>query len=282
MTMRIALSLALVPLTIAFVACDGNGASQPTPGATRSATTIDIGPYPQPTAFANRTGAEIYVLDAASGDVYVFEGAWPGLRWVDDRTLATDLGTRVDLAQRSHMIGEFDDPAAPALGRAFTSPDGEWILEVSGAQTAVVAADGSQRIALTAVANQPANTDDTDPQPEFAWSPTGHLLAIGGGRCGDSPLQLVDPDTGSITLLNDPGTRAMDYAWRPDGAAIAVSLLDAETNARLVLYDVASGVTTTLIPDSTVVLPRELMDLAWNPGGTRLLFTIYTHRPCPF
>jgi hypothetical protein len=280
--MRFAVALAGIAIANALVACDDGDGGSSTPAATPGGSAIDIGPYPQPTAFANRTGAEIYVLDLASGDVFVFEGAWPGLRWLDDDTLATDLGTRIDLTERRHIVGDFDDPPVPALGRALTSPDGEWSLEVSGAQTAVVAADGSQRVALTAIVNQPANTDDTDPQPEFAWPPTGHLLAIGGGRCGDSPLQLVDPDTSTITTVNPPRTRAMAYAWQPDGAALAVSLLDEETNAHLVLYDVASGVTTTLIPDPSLVLPRELIDLAWNSGGTRLLFNIYTHRPCPY
>ena len=60
-----------------------------------------------------------------------------------------------------------------------------------------------------------------------AWSPDGSRIAVTHGNL----LELIDPATGNVTVLEDFRQWAFQPTWSPDSARIAVSLQDAEFTA---------------------------------------------------
>jgi hypothetical protein len=101
-----------------------------------------------------------------------------------------------------------------------------------------------------------------DPALNQRWSPDGRAVAF---ELADSPnLMLLDP-AGTLRRLDYTGT----FDWSPDSKHIVVSQLAAGAGGRfprLVLYEVASGKTTTLFEDAQadVYFPR------WSPDGRQI------------
>lgn len=275
-TLRMSL---VVMIAVVVWSCDGTGGADPTPAATRSTSDVDIGPMPQATAFAT-SGQRAFVLEIASGEMFVLSGLAP-TGWVDDDVLMTGTNLRYDLRERRRVVGDFGDPtASPAMSQA-TSADGQWRLEFGEVEERLVHVETGESIELAPSERQGRSIAGVLAAPEFAWSPGGHMLAIGGGLCGDSPLQLVDPDTGTVVILNDEGTRVRDYAWTADGKALAIALIGLE-DSRIELVQIDEPEEPTqLAPIPPARMGSHAIGLAWNPSGTRLLFHQLMSRPCP-
>jgi hypothetical protein len=250
-------------------------AGQPTPlsSAVRS-TPADIGPFSQETAFADSTRIQSYVLDIASGQVYVIGSVYGSLRWLDDRTLYTDLASRVVLDTDAPPHAGPIPTAEPRAGSSAVSADGLWRMVVDADGRAwVESVTGAGRL------NLPAEFGGG----QHAWSPGGHLLAIaGGGACNNETLLLADPDSGSVRPLTLASDVVKNFLWRPDGSAVAASLVtSAGSRGR---YEALSlgldGSRMLLVPEPQIRLPDELALRAWNPSGTRLLFALNFARKC--
>jgi hypothetical protein len=250
-------------------------AAQPTSVSSASRSTpADIGPFSQEMAFADSTRVQSYVLDVASGQVYVIGSAYGSLRWLDDRTLYTDLASRVVLDTDAPPHAGSVPTAEPRAGSSAVSADGLWRL--------VVDADGRARVESVTDAGRldlPAEFGGV----QHAWSPAGHLLAIvGGGACSNETLLLTDPDAGSVRPLTLASDVVMNFLWRPDGSTLAASLVTSAATARRyeALLLGLDGSRTLLVPKPPIRLSDDLALRAWNPSGTRLLFALNFARKC--
>jgi hypothetical protein len=253
--------------------------AQPTPAQTfatrtpvaREPTKLDMGPFPAATVYADYRPDSAMILDVPSGLLYRVQGGWQGLYWLDDDRLGTSSGATIDLA-RGEVV--YDDPPANAPDAdPSVSRDGLWKFEATDDVASVVEASTGRRVSL------PPSPDNAPRSITYGWSPSGHLLAFGGGGCGDDPLMLLDPDTEQLVTLHTPQPRAVSYAWRPDGRGLAVAY-GTSAPPEVVFVDVVDGGTTTMLIGTGA--NGELRTGAWNPSGTRLIVNVFAARPCPF
>jgi hypothetical protein len=286
--------MVVVIACLGLVACRGSGkpaATQVPPTSTMAPSTqptvrltpvpslacttpANIGPFSQAAAFANPHG-QSYVLDIASGQVFAIGSEFGLLRWLDDRTLYTDLASRVVLdndapAQRGPV-----PTAEPRAGSSVVSADGLWRL--------VTDADGRARVESVTGEGRLDLPESFRGGPH-AWSPAGHRLAIAGdGSCRDETLLLADPDAEAVTRLTLPSDVVKNFLWRPDGSSLAASLVTSagRTTGRYeALLLGLDGSRTLLMPEPAIRLSDDLTLQAWNPSGTRLLFSLNFGRKC--
>ncbi|MEX2247644.1 MAG: hypothetical protein WEC75_13275 [Dehalococcoidia bacterium] len=144
------------------------------------------------------------------------------------------------------------------------SPDGLWSASVdtSGVVATLVARTGGGRSWSISNAAEPK------------WSPQNGPLALLGNLCAGFDLFVFDPTTGVLrNLTPDDDAVIVEYAWRPDGVALAVDLIpgaDASPRRAIGLVQLDGGAMTTLLE---IDREGELIPVGFNQSGTRLLFT---------
>ena len=100
-----------------------------------------------------------------------------------------------------------------------------------------------------------------------AWSPDGSTIAATHGNV----LELIDPDSGDATVLQDFRQWAFHPSWSPDSARIAVGLRDGELTA--VDRDGSGRTTLSRLPD--------LGGATWSPDGSTFVYLPGTEAQCP-
>jgi hypothetical protein len=258
----------LVLIALLGFGCRGTAAPPPTatPTATPAAIVVS-GPLDQADAFASN-GPEAwqrqFVLDIETKKIFAVD-IWkerlpPGtqygsIQWIDDDTIGVPTTTGRYRAPLSGTVS-FEPGAADIRqvlkAPALASPDRAWQLEVSDGGLKLTGPDGAA-LAL--------------PSGPYAWSPTGHQIATGAGRCGDGQLTLADPAVPRILPISNPdGSFVTLYLWRPDSLSLAVDFIDT-----LALVRASDGASELLAPLPPAHPNTELIPLAWSPSGTRLI-----------
>jgi hypothetical protein len=252
----------------------------PTPPARISNGKV-VGPQDAEAALRSYQYTNTLVADLASGGVYTLVGAGYAC-WIDDSTLlAGDHLFLLDDAPPPVIdldgacSGLPENRVVPRAGgrvwenpELHTSADGLWTLVQQGDASHITGPGGR-----------------TIPVPEastFSWSPAGHKLAIGGGWCGgEPPLQFIDPDASGASVVTDYPGRSLVYVWRPDSSGVVVGLAYDVGGPSLFFVRASDASASRMFPD----VPREqgspLIPLSVSPSGTRVLFYVYLHRPCP-
>jgi Tol biopolymer transport system component len=100
-----------------------------------------------------------------------------------------------------------------------------------------------------------------------AWSPDGSRIAVTHGPS----LELIDPDSGEATVLQNFGQGVFSPTWSPDSSRIAVSLFDGELTA--VNRDGSARTTLSRLPD--------IGGAIWSPDGSTFAYTPGTAVQCP-
>jgi len=260
---------------VLFGGCDDRDNTDPTSSPTAASTTPgDIGPFDQTVAFADSQGMT-YVLDVATSAMYVIGAEYGSLRWLDDRTLYTNLASRIILDRDEPPHSGSVPTAEPRSDPPGVSADGLW---------KVVPTDAGLLALQSTADGERLDIPGTSGPSKHAWSPAGHLLAIAvGGDCADDRLLFVDPDTDRIEQLTLDSDSVKDFLWHPNANAIATSLVtmvgsSGRYEAVLLSTD---GTRTLLAPnDPSVRLRDDIVLQAWNPSGTRLLFSLNYGRKC--
>jgi len=132
--------------------------------------------------------------------------------------------------------------------------------------------------ALATGAEVPLGNVDT-----WAWSPTGHLLAatiVTASGSGDA-VQLFDPATGTLRVLDRSDDGYTELTWREDDDDLAVLRVrsdedfEEDTHVVLLWRDLASGATAPLVldPDQAPGFPEgmavsDATDPRWSEDGT--------------
>jgi Tol biopolymer transport system component len=100
-----------------------------------------------------------------------------------------------------------------------------------------------------------------------AWSPDGSRIAVTHGPL----LELIDPDFGEATVLQNFRQGVFSPTWSPDSSRIAVSLFDGELSA--VNRDGSARTTLSRLPD--------IGGAIWSPDGSTFAYFAGTDVPCP-
>lgn len=109
-----------------------------------------------------------------------------------------------------------------------------------------------------------------------SWSPTENLLAFNGSICAGFDLFVFDPDSQSLRNLTPSLPAVWDYAWKPDGSALAIDIIPfPDLRRELGLVDVTTGTVETLVEINTF---GELSPIQWSPSGENLLFLYISGR----
>jgi hypothetical protein len=257
------------------------GDASPPPTYRRNVGKVS-GPADPSEGIAGSTYADLFVADFASGQLFTITPAsYPC--WLDDDTLIGPDGMLFPLPDNGAPLPTVEpsanpcrEPPADALlpragGRTWDNPprmnsaDGLWTLVRQGTTSHIDGPSG--------------RTIDVPGTDTFAWSPAGHLLAVGGGWCSsEHPLQIVDPDSGTPPIVPRFTARPLAYIWKPGGSGIAVGT--ASSGAVVTFLDASDGTTMQVWPRTFVRAPGPLIPLSYNPSGTRMLFYFYIHRGC--
>jgi hypothetical protein len=237
---------------------------------------VVTGPLEQTAAFDLKQSASDYaefVLDLETKKIFVVninEERFPSgtqrgaLEWLDDNTIAVPTTTgryRVPLSGPVSVEPGTADIRPILKDTPRTSPDGAWEAKASSDGLLLTGAEGASLML---------------PSGPFAWSPTGHQIAVGGGRCGNGRLTLADPALSRVLPISTPaGVFVTLYLWRPDSAALAVDFI-----TTLSLVRAIDGAAELLAPLPPAHPNSELTPLAWSPSGTRLLFRLQGGYDC--
>lgn len=142
---------------------------------------------------------------------------------------------------------EVDFDANPS---ADPSPGGVWVMDVS---------EGTSRQILHCGSGPDACA--------VAWSPDGSRLAVTHGPV----LELIDPDSGEATVLQNFRQGVFSPTWSPDSRRIAASLFDGELTA--VNRDGSARTTLSRQPD--------IGGAIWSPDGSTFAYILGTEAQCP-
>lgn len=230
---------------------------------------------PQDAAFTGNLIFKEFALVFATGEVYVFAGDLP-VSWVDDQTLLAPFYATFPDRGGVHLLrldgtgsivdGPPPTPAGPSPPPT-SSADGLWRLTTGGSAAYVEELGSGRRV--------PVPTTQT-----YLWSPQGHLLAIGGGRCGKVPVSFVDPDAATPVRQADlGGAIARSYTWRPDASGIALATIEPSKIVFVRADDLAIRLLAPILP---ATMEGEPIPRPWSPSGAHLLFGVYFGRPCPY
>jgi hypothetical protein len=211
--------------------------SAPTPG-------VDEPKLPRPMVRAGEVldehGGRIYALDPVTGD---------------RRELAT-----IDCQNPNN-------PCNRLLQRYELSADGRWLLYDAWTCVMSPPCDPDAGIWIVDAHGEPQQLDGVcDPpgsclEERWAWSSTGHRLAISGGD-DDSAFWLLDAATGERTALEPTGATIDAIAWEPEGPSLAYA-----TASDLMIIEPETDGTVTEIP----LPPGTINALRWSPDETRIL-----------
>jgi TolB protein len=104
------------------------------------------------------------------------------------------------------------------------------------------------------------------------WSPDGDQLLLDADGSGDFELQVIDAETGDVTVLApSPSSSEGGATWSPDGTQVAF-FSDRDGGFAGYVVDVASGQLARVTPAEAT----GVGDLAWSPDGTQLAFSAST------
>ncbi len=260
------------------ICCCSSRDTTASPTADPASSRVVTGPAPQATALAGNAGVNQFALDIETGDIWTIRSD-DAVSWLDDETLlAPHYGYGI-IADRFVLVLKLDGssrrinemPASPTpFAVSTTSADGQWRVTGETSSLRIQRTDGAGSMALPTSEN-------------YAWSPRGHVLAIGGGRCGNVPVTFVDPDAAVVTHTVDVGSLVTrSWAWKPDGSGIAMAvLIDDDLDSRILFASASTAHAEVLVPMGRAGLHGEPSVGPWSPSGTRLLFTAYSGRPCP-
>lgn len=268
-------ALAILVFTLAFASCSGGGAHKAeTPTSVAEAFTTVRGPLPQSAALSGSLILKTFALDVGTRDVYVFSGVAP-VSWLDDQTLfapfysmTADRGYHLlGLDGTDTVVNDVPPTPAPPSPPPKASADGRWRLTNNGTSAYLEDVSSGRRIVVPA-----AET--------YLWSPRGHLLATGGGRCGDTPVSFVNPDDDTpVHQVDLNGAIARSYTWRPDASGLALATIQP---SQIVFADARTLATQLLAPVSPATMGGEPIPGPWSPSGAYFLFSLYFSRPCPY
>jgi hypothetical protein len=130
------------------------------------------------------------------------------------------------------------------------SPGGVWVMDVS---------EGTSKQLLHCGAGPDACG--------VAWSPDGSSLAVTHGP----RLELIDPDSGEATVLENFRQGVFSPTWSPDSSRIAVSLFDGVLTS--VSLDGSARITLSRLPD--------IGGAIWSPDGSTFAYLPGTEAQCP-
>ena len=225
-------------------------------------TTTDWDPSPCSYDSRNCAIAEIHVHDAATGAVRArlrsrFRGAYDHSWSPDGRRIAALGELDMDLSAYTVEIANANGTGRRVLVRT-RFPN--WLQQVAwsprGDRIAYV-----QRGWIWFVRPAGGKPERVTRGKGLLWSPRGHLLySVGGKRF------LLDPVTKRSRLLFlGPG----EAAWSPDGKLLAYREGLAEGVTWITLVRASDG---RLL--RTLKIPGEVTALAFDPGGTRLVYGV--------
>jgi hypothetical protein len=289
---RTIVTVSLLLALLAAACGDGGASATPTsaPPPPAATPTPDLGPpfvllAPQSAAQAltdeRLQHGAYYVRDTATDLIDVIDpdvsperiaaqGGMAGIRvvWCGDRIQVTSIDKTPWVI---HPDGRVEQTIAHNCGGrkdAATSPDGRWSAavmvssDVAGVSVQVNDAAGTPvfRITNASSASWPAGG--------------GAKMALLGDLCAGFHVYLFDPVAGALQRLDCGNGMVIEYAWHPDGAALAVDFIPADGLVEpyrrvLGLIDVADGSMRELI---SLQRGGELIPVGYNDAGTRLLF----------
>jgi dipeptidyl aminopeptidase/acylaminoacyl peptidase len=137
-------------------------------------------------------------------------------------------------AQQKRPVSPIDIYRLQNISDPRVSPDGKWVLYVLSTVDTVkdkrngdiwmTSWDGKENIQIT-------NSPDDESSPRF--SPNGKYISFTASRGGDDPKEekkpqvyLLDRRGGEAKKLTDTKGGIEDYAWKPDGSSILLTIKD--------------------------------------------------------
>jgi TolB protein len=162
--------------------------------------------------------------------------------------------------------GEADNLAGP------WSPDGQRIVYTAFGLTnsviAVINADGSQPVSLSAI----QGSDEGFPD----WSPDGSQIAFTSRRDGNNEIYVINADGSNPVRLTDAPGDDFAPSWSPDGTQIAfVSDRDHEAGVYdLYIMDADGSPVTRLTNDTAIDYSPD-----WSPDGSQIVFRSHHDGP---
>ncbi len=103
----------------------------------------------------------------------------------------------------------------------------------------------------------------------LAWSPDGSRVLLDGDASGDFEIQVVDAETGKVTVLAASSTSNEGGAtWSPDGTQVAF-FSNREGGFAGYTVPAAGGEPKRVTPPEAV----GVADLAWSPDGSTIAFS---------
>lgn len=151
------------------------------------------------------------------------------------------------------------------------SPDGHWLLFVTGTQVykAMLGQDGViDSAAVVPLTDRGRNFDP-------AWSPSGQRVAYVSNLEGDSVvfygICTMDADGTNKSRMPDSGGDARAPRWSPDGSMVVYNGYVGHGGAEILVTS-ADGTGRRLLTNDTL----DDLDPDWSPDGRKIAFARYT------